>query len=308
MKKHSAFSLMELSIVLLVVGIIIAGITQSSRVVRESRIKAASSLTKGTSVNNIKGIVAWFDTVSDYSINSATNGYNPDNNDKVAGWTDINPQEQWKIFTTQATSSLRPTYVTDGINGLPSVSFNNDSYLASLASAGGSVPLDAGSKNYTFVSVWRTSAAVDQVVFEQNQTTVATGKRAGFIVANTGTSYGFNGEGVDAQGATSGFGVGSPLISVITIGQAAGQNDTGLTVNVYTSSNTASYTTVVANGATNQSVSADGFYIGTKGSNLTGERFRGMISEIIIFNRILLAAEIRDVNDYLSKKYHLKIS
>ena len=37
--KNGAFSLIELSIVILIIGILIAGVTQGSRLVREAKIK-----------------------------------------------------------------------------------------------------------------------------------------------------------------------------------------------------------------------------------------------------------------------------
>jgi len=40
-----AFSLIELSIVVLIVGILIAGVTQGSRLIRESKVKTARTLT-----------------------------------------------------------------------------------------------------------------------------------------------------------------------------------------------------------------------------------------------------------------------
>ena len=47
---HKAFSLIELSIVVLIIGILIAGITQGSRLVRQSRLVVARSLTQNASL------------------------------------------------------------------------------------------------------------------------------------------------------------------------------------------------------------------------------------------------------------------
>ncbi len=43
-----AFSLIELSIVVLLIGILIAGVTQGSRLIRQSKIKTAQNLTKNS--------------------------------------------------------------------------------------------------------------------------------------------------------------------------------------------------------------------------------------------------------------------
>ena len=303
LKKRWAFSLIELSIVILIIGIVVAGITQGSRLVREMRIQAAASLTKSSGINGIKGLSMWLETTSSSSITSSTRGLNPDDNDKVAGWNDINSQKSGKINVTQTSDSLRPTYIVDGIGNLPSIKFDGTDYLISLASAGGSVPLDANSDNFTYVAVWLSNTnSGAQVIFEQNSATLTAGKRASMLINNT--RYGFSGEANDASGASYGTS-SSPHISVMTVGQANGVNDANLTVKVYTNSTTASYTNTTCS-ASIQNVGLNGFYIGTK-ANIS-ENLKGMISEIIIFDRVLMKEEISEVMNYLSKKYRIKLS
>ncbi|MFM2200490.1 MAG: hypothetical protein RL769_545, partial [Pseudomonadota bacterium] len=41
--RHQAFSLIELSIVILIIGILVAGVTQSSRLVNQIRLSTAQS-------------------------------------------------------------------------------------------------------------------------------------------------------------------------------------------------------------------------------------------------------------------------
>jgi prepilin-type N-terminal cleavage/methylation domain-containing protein len=55
-----AFSLIELSIVVLIIGILVAGITQSSRLVSMMKIQSARSLTINSPVASIKGLTIWF--------------------------------------------------------------------------------------------------------------------------------------------------------------------------------------------------------------------------------------------------------
>jgi len=303
LKKRWAFSLIEVSIVILIIGIVLAGIAQGSRLVREMRIQSAASLTKSSGIDGIKGLAIWLETTSSSSITSSTRGLNPDNNDKVAGWNDINSQKSGKINVTQTSDSLRPTYIVDGIGNLPSIKFNGSTYLTSLASAGGSVPLEANSDNFTYVAVWSSSSiGSTQVIFEQNSTTLTSGKRASILLIANNT-YGFSGENNDAFGAS--YKSPSSHISLMTVGQDNGINSANLTVKVYANSTTASYTKTTLS-ASLQNVGLDGFYIGTKANNL--ERFKGMISEIIIFDRVLMKEEISEVMNYLSKKYRIKLS
>jgi prepilin-type N-terminal cleavage/methylation domain-containing protein len=305
LKKRWAFSLIEVSIVILIIGIVLAGIAQGSRLVREMRIQSAASLTKSSGIDGIKGLAIWLETTSSSSITSSTRGLNPDNNDKVAGWNDINSQKSGKINVTQTSDSLRPTYIVDGIGNLPSIKFNGSTYLSSLASAGGSLPLEANSDNFTYVAVWSSSSiggGTTEVIFEQNSTALTPGKRSSILLVADNT-YGFSGEENDAFGAS--YKSPSSHISLMTVGQANGINSANLTVKVYANSTTASYTNTTLS-ASLQNVGLDGFYIGTKAND--SEKLNGMISEIMIFDRVLMKEEISEVMNYLSKKYRIKLS
>ena len=60
-----AFSLIELSVVVLIIGILIAGISQSSRLVRAMKLSTARSLTRSSDVNSIQNLTAWFDATAE---------------------------------------------------------------------------------------------------------------------------------------------------------------------------------------------------------------------------------------------------
>ncbi|MBU6338893.1 MAG: prepilin-type N-terminal cleavage/methylation domain-containing protein [Rickettsiales bacterium] len=59
MKKNTykAFSLIELSIVILVIGILFAGVMQGRSLIQKSRLKTAQSLTKSSPVSGIYGLL-----------------------------------------------------------------------------------------------------------------------------------------------------------------------------------------------------------------------------------------------------------
>lgn len=66
-RPNKAFSLIELSIVILIIGVLIAGVTSASSVIYNSRVAAARHLTKSAPVNGIKDLVLWLETVSSES-------------------------------------------------------------------------------------------------------------------------------------------------------------------------------------------------------------------------------------------------
>ncbi len=99
-----AFSLIELSAVILVVGIFVIGVTKGPRIMSETKIKSASSLTKSSTVASINGLALWLDTTDQNNISAGT----------------INLH----VFSPYlAIDASRPTYIKNGIGGLPSIKF-----------------------------------------------------------------------------------------------------------------------------------------------------------------------------------------
>ncbi len=92
MKKKLAFSLIELSVVILIIGILIAGVTQGSRLIKQFKLSSASSLTRSSSISSIPNLTLWLETTLDGSVTSVTNGTSPSNNDAISNWNDLNPQ------------------------------------------------------------------------------------------------------------------------------------------------------------------------------------------------------------------------
>ena len=55
-KITKAFSLIELSIVILIIGILVAGVTQSSRLIKQMRLAMIKSMTLNSPVSSIKDL------------------------------------------------------------------------------------------------------------------------------------------------------------------------------------------------------------------------------------------------------------
>ena len=60
-----AFSLVELSMVILIVGILIAGVSQGIDLYQDSRLATARSLTKNSRVGRIPDLVSWYETTNE---------------------------------------------------------------------------------------------------------------------------------------------------------------------------------------------------------------------------------------------------
>jgi prepilin-type N-terminal cleavage/methylation domain-containing protein len=69
--KTKAFTLIEVSIVILIVGIMIAGTFIGNRLVAKSRLAAAESLARSSPVPGIKDNMLWLETSLSASIDSS---------------------------------------------------------------------------------------------------------------------------------------------------------------------------------------------------------------------------------------------
>jgi hypothetical protein len=126
-----AFSLVEISIVILVVVILIAGISKGVDLVYDMRLATARALTDKAPMFGMENLEMWLETTSENSLatgtTSFTNVKNPLNNDRIGKWNDINPtliDPNYKNHAVQGTLDYQPLYIQDGINGLPALLFD----------------------------------------------------------------------------------------------------------------------------------------------------------------------------------------
>ena len=123
--KNTAFTLLEFSIVLLIIALLIVGIVGGQKLVELANLSKARSLTNSSAVNKIQGLALWVESTSKKSFSSEE----PADGEFIDSWKDINPQSKIKKNGTVIGSS-RPTYILKAINGLPAISFDGiDDYL-----------------------------------------------------------------------------------------------------------------------------------------------------------------------------------
>ncbi|MFM7620926.1 MAG: hypothetical protein ACKO47_04900 [Alphaproteobacteria bacterium] len=59
-KSFKAFPLIELPIVILIIGILVAGVTSSSRLIKRMKITVAQNLTQSSPIPSIKDLAVWY--------------------------------------------------------------------------------------------------------------------------------------------------------------------------------------------------------------------------------------------------------
>jgi len=299
-KSNKAFSLIELSIVILIIGILVAGVTQSSRLINQIKLSLAQSITRSSDVNSIDNLALWMETSLDNSLTNSSGNFQMDNGTSIFSWNDANPRSSTKINLSQSNVNYQPSYKSSGINGLPSINFDgtNDSLFNTSI-----LPLQSSAKNYTLVAVWRSYriTSADGIIVIAQGTNPIVPNQAASILLWSGTS-GFAGWWNSYYPATQ-VNINSDYVTIVTINNNLSSNN----VSVYLNSNTASIGTSSGSPASlnlgNQIFSAGG--MDSMGSSYS---YQGLISEIMVFDRTLKLDEVKSINSYLGKKYGIKIS
>ncbi|MBU0651124.1 hypothetical protein KKC59_04350, partial [bacterium] len=189
------------------------------------------------------------------------------------------------------TAGAYPVYVADGINGLPVLSFNGTNQK--LRTAFEDTPIADGDDSYTYAVVWKPTGTALATMYEQNHSTVVTGRRAALLKPNA-TTYGYNGQSNDAHSIAP-YTANKLMVTIMLKKDLASSN-----IVVY--DNGTAYTGTVNN--TTANISNDYASVGYK-LNANVEYFVGYIAEIIVFDKELSLAEIRIVNKYLKTKWKI---
>ena len=287
--KSSAFSLIELSIVILIIGVLLVGITQASRLVKQSKLNTAKTMTQSSPVSSIAGLYAWYEASSDDSFLAAQ----VDDGAQISKWADINPQStQNSKFDLTRTASADVLYKASGINGLPSVNFVTGSTTVSLSN---STAIPVTGNNFSYF-----------IVLQSAEVTVGGATRIALKNGGVNTGFGYQTASGPVRNALVGA---SPLAP--TSGSVPAKN-AEIISSVATSGGAVQ---LWLNGATVPLVSATAIagatatgalYVG--GSITANTAWMGYIGEVIIYEGVLKDADRWDIEKYLGKKWGITIS
>ncbi len=311
-----AFSLIELSIVILIIGIIIAGITQSTRIMDQHRLSSARSQTQSSPVNSMKDLLVWYEsTLEESFVAKETDDYdNLTAAEKTLGkgvistWYDISASTGTRDNLTQSTAGYKPQYLADCINDLPCINFDGTDDLLSFA---GTKISEIAASNYTIFIVNKktdTGDAVKIMLGSSASETLHIGYKDNDEISwgHVASNYSTN------NPASVALEDNKPTLHVF-VNEVIGGFDTDTPANnyfYYANGDTASETLVeVSNGVSNAVATGLASYASqTVGYGLfagTGYYYTGAIGEIIIFKRALKADERDSVEDYLIKKWRI---
>lgn len=297
-KSPQAFSFLEISIVIVIIGLLIAAILTGGEIVNDARMARARSMTQNAPVVNISGLVLWLDTTSEKSFSrvEAKDGAT------ISRWNDISPEASTANYLSNSsgTAADHPTYKENCIGGLPCLYFNGTTnntitspkqlgirtkYISMFLVFTGSESATSGYSSTVFSSniatTWDTSSGVFLL------TTVANSTK--YFFYNMPADY-----GIQYTSCTSNAAMNQKqkyIYSVI--------DDNSSSIFHYING-------TVANTA---GVSNSGILTKTLGTIALGNgSYKGNIGEVIIFTKALTTAERKSVEQYLSKKWDIKIN
>ena len=299
-RKHKAFSLIEISVVIIVIGILIAGISSGIELYDDYKLKVAQNLTKNSRVSRINNLELWLETTMENRFSQGTTSFVdkliPNNNTQIGRWNDANPNVLPTVENSpvQTTYSLQPKYISKGIKGLPALFFDGyDNFL----SYNGNFLINS---NYTIFVVDKRN-----VVNKFNNFFIASVGPG--TTANTRPQFGYSkfidgGDlikqghyGNDLDKNIPNYNSMAPLINTFVFSKVNGKA-------IYTNGGTKT----VNKQQILPIVSYKWATIGKSGNN--GSIFyEGYIGEMIFYSRDLTDLERKDVETYLSNKWGIKL-
>jgi prepilin-type N-terminal cleavage/methylation domain-containing protein len=288
-RKIQAFSLIELSIVILIIGILVAGVTSSSRLITRMKVVTAQNLTRNSPVSSIKDLSFWIETSLDESFDNAEES----EDSPITNWFDLNPQTSFKVNANQSTVDNKPKFKTAIFNGLPGILFDGTNDFLLTSSSG-----IVGKGLTIFIVAKRTGFPTWQGMLSGIPTsTVWDHDQTGFL------AYLDVNNGYIHTGASNTYWASVAQTNPM-------DNVPFIFTNVFTGSTNITYLNTSVGVTTNitTNFNVDKLYIGSRYGNGPTQFYRGHVGEIVIYSRALNTEERLAVTAYLSKKYAIKVS
>ena len=284
-----AFSLIEISVVIVIIGILIAGISQGIDLYQDMRLATARSLTQNSRVNRIEDLTMWFESTSEKSFEKP----NPSNGERIALWKNINFKLFNRIDVAQSNQASKPFYVRNAINGNPALRFDNAQHL-----------IASNVKISEIVSSDQATVFMVQNNFSGDGTTTTFGWNNGNYRFQSHAQEG-NKVLLDFGTTLSGFRTTTEALTnflnqnkIITFVKNGSNGQVKINSALLANSSSSNATidlSLSANFSIGKFLPDDNYF------------FYGYIGELIIFKKALTDAEINDVEKYLSKKWSIKI-
>ena len=278
-KRLRGFSLIEVAVVILIIGIFVSGILAANKMINKFRLAAAESLTVASPINSIPEVAMWLETSLESSFNQseATNGA------EITTWSDQKKSSPNKVVISCNSVAGCPTY-SNTINRIHAVEFNN----------GGFLEFDGSFLNKTDYTI---------IVLEKRKSSGSNNYFLGSASAGANDSillgYGSDSVVVHKQGSNS-YAADSAV-------EGYSDSKEKARLFVFTHSATEGKKTYI-NGTLASEDSSNTAPLSGVATLAIGKGYVGEIGEIAIFTKALRVSERKAVEDYLGKKWSRKVN
>jgi prepilin-type N-terminal cleavage/methylation domain-containing protein len=282
-QSNKAFSLLEISIVILIIGILISGVSLGVDLYRDFRLASAKSLTQNSRVGRIEGLVLWLEA-------SQKTSFEPDNiadGTAITKWKNIAPNllanDRSRFDAVKSSlAESGPIYRENIVNSLPALEMSSSQNRCMQVPSG----FDGDDKNTTVFLVFKTaenwSSTADYRMLSRWPSGAFYEIRGYESVFSNGQGYG---------GASYSNSKAKLYILNLIINRSEN-------IKFYNNK------TILQNIASSWSgvYSSSDLYIGCKGGASWGLHNANYL-EIIIYDRVITDKERIAVEEYLSKKW-----
>ena len=305
LKSRNAFSLIELSIVILIIGILIAGVTQGSRLINRSKLSNARTLTQSSPVSSVKNLSIWIESSSETSFDDSES----EDAAAISNWYDLNPQTSTKSNFT-GTTTTRPTYRANIINSLPAILFDGTDDFMNTSNF---INVVNGSTVFLVIKTPTTIAA--KPIFSKRPSAAFGSSAPNIQVSTSSSTWSYcDGAAIVTNGTTCNYSAGTtieggkPYIVSITYNpnSLVGSGTTSATGVSFFENGAASTQTATTGYSPSTSVSAD-LFIGKDGTS-SPAFYNSYLAELIIYDRTLKKEERQSIENYLGKKWGITMT
>ena len=275
-KSRKAFSLIEVSIVIVIIGLLIVGVVGSKHLVKKARINSAQAVTRSSIINGTLNNKLWLES----SLDELALGEGLSTGDALTSWADMSPN---KMAIAISAVGSGPTY-SNSINSVQAVKFDADSNSNYLQIDNAAF---LNGTNYTiFITEKRTATnGVSGNYLLEASSSLAVGYESGSAIIQTHgeSSSEDNQSSIEALSSYS----NKPRVLTFTHSSVDG-NKIYINATLANEDSTSNATTHLS-GITTLAI---------------GKNFNGEIGEIVIFDRKLKTIERESIEDYLSNKWN----
>ncbi len=288
-KYQKAFSVIEISIIILVIGILIAGISQAIEMFSEASLKSARNLSKSSRISRIDDLSLWLDATSDKAFDKEK-----DDNSTISIWKDTNPKSTAQIVGNPVSLNL-PTYTLSAINGLPTASFKKTSSTVGNCMTIPSQSFVNNSEDFTLYLIYSPKTLDDGIIIEKNNATATTFP---FSLELLSGSYKFS-----IKNSANTISVTSPKQAIIKNPNLISLSRIkGSQIEIVIDGVSATQSDTLTSSTLNNAELAIGCRNGATPPNFVS----GDFGETAFFNRNLSVKEKTDIEEYLYKKWKMK--